>query len=48
MRLSELEKRMAEGELGEPRRLAIEQQIMVGRFFDAEDFVPVTQAHVMA
>jgi hypothetical protein len=26
----------------------MEQQIAVGNFFDAEDFVPVTQAHLMA
>ena len=39
---------MLAGELGEPRRLAMEQQIAVGRFFDAKDLVPVTQAHLMA
>lgn len=39
---------MLAGELGEPRRIAIEQQIQVGRVFDAEDFVPVSQAHIMA
>lgn len=33
--------------MGEPRRWAISHQIQVGRFFDAEDFVPVTQAHIM-
>ena len=27
---------------------AIEHQIQVGRFFGAADFVPVTQAHIMA
>lgn len=39
---------MLAGELGEPRRIALEQQIRVGKFFDAEDFVEVTQAHIMA
>lgn len=39
---------MLAGALGEPRRIAIEQQIQVGRVFDAEDFVPVSQAHIMA
>jgi hypothetical protein len=34
--------------MGEPRRWAIEHMMRVGRFFDAEDFVPVTQAHIMA
>ncbi|MCB9943636.1 MAG: aconitase X catalytic domain-containing protein [Geminicoccaceae bacterium] len=48
MQLNDLEKRMIDGEFGEPRRLALEQQVTVGRFFDASDFVPVTQAHVMA
>lgn len=47
MRLSELEKKMLAGEMGEPRRLALEEQMQVGRAFDAEDFVEVSQAHVM-
>jgi predicted aconitase len=48
VRLSEEERAMAAGALGEPRRVAIEQQIRVGRMFDAEDMVAVSQAHVMA
>jgi predicted aconitase len=48
MRLNGLEQRMRGGELGEPRRLAIEQQIAVGEFFDAEDFVAVSQVHLCA
>ncbi|MFQ6021886.1 MAG: aconitase X [Acidiferrobacterales bacterium] len=48
MRLTEHEQAMLAGELGEPRRLAIAQQIEVGRFFDAEDFVEVSQVHLMA
>src|SRR5205814_5840164 len=39
---------MSAGALGEPRRWAIEHQIAVGEFFDAADFVPVSQAHIMA
>jgi len=47
MKLTEYEQAMRAGAFGEPRRLAIEQQIEVGRFFDAEDFVEVSQAHIM-
>ena len=39
---------MLAGELGAVARLAIEHQIAVGDFFGARDFVPVSQAHVMA
>jgi predicted aconitase len=48
MRLTDDEKAMLEGELGEPRRWAIAHQITVGEFFEAVDFVPVSQAHIMA
>src|SRR5215468_8659848 len=48
MRLSEEERAMVAGELGEVRRWAIAHQIAVGEFFDAADFVPVSQAHIMA
>ena len=48
MRLDDEERAMLAGELGEPRRWAIAHQIAVGEFFDAENFVPVSQAHVMA
>src|SRR5262245_900657 len=48
MRLTDEERAMFEGELGEPRRWAITHQIAVGEFFDAIDFVPVSQAHIMA
>ena len=47
MRLNDEEKAMQAGALGEPRRWAIAHQIEVGRFFDAEDFVPVSQSHIM-
>ncbi len=39
---------MLAGELGAPRRWALAHQIAVGEFFDAADFVPVSQAHIMA
>jgi predicted aconitase len=47
MRLNEEERAMLAGGLGEPRRWALAHQIEVGRFFDAPEFVPVTQAHIM-
>jgi hypothetical protein len=48
MQLSDIEQAMLAGAMGEPRRFALEQQIAVGEFFDAPDFVPVSQAHLMA
>ncbi|MCP4390601.1 MAG: DUF521 domain-containing protein [Gammaproteobacteria bacterium] len=48
MELNREEQAMLNGELGEPRRWAIEHMMRVGRFFDAPDFVEVTQAHIMA
>src|SRR5580700_9195440 len=48
MQLSDEERAMLAGELGEPRRWAISHQFAVGEFFDAADFVPVSQAHIMA
>src|SRR6266404_6355235 len=48
MRLNDEEKAMLAGALGEPRRWAIAHQIAVGEFFDAADFVTVSQAHIMA
>jgi predicted aconitase len=48
MELNELERAMLGGELGRAVQDAIEHQIKVGDFFGAADFVPVTQAHVMA
>src|SRR6266542_3207739 len=47
MRLTDRERRMRDGELGEPARLAIRQQIAVGEFFAAERLVPVTNVHMM-
>src|SRR5438034_8788102 len=48
MRLKDEEKAMLAGEFGEPRRWAIAHQVAVGEFFDATDFVAVSQAHIMA
>ena len=48
MKLNDLERAMRAGELGRVAQRAIEHQIKVGEFFGAPDFVPVTQAHVMA
>jgi predicted aconitase len=48
VKLSDEEQAMLAGELGPVRKLALAHQISVGAFFHAPDFVPVTQAHVMA
>jgi predicted aconitase len=48
MQLDDEEKAMLAGEMGEVAKLALEHQIQVGDFFGARDFVPVTQAHIMA
>lgn len=39
---------MLAGEMGPVRQLALQHQIKVGEFFGAPDFVPVSQAHIMA
>src|ERR1700736_2572491 len=39
---------MQAGALGPLRQWAIEHQIKVGRYLGAGDFVPVSQAHIMA
>jgi predicted aconitase len=48
MRLTEEERAILAGEQGRARQWALRHQIEVGEFFDAPDFVPVGQAHVMA
>jgi predicted aconitase len=48
MRLDDTEEAMLAGRMGAVRRAAIEQQIQVGTTFDAEDFVEVSQVHLMA
>lgn len=39
---------MLNGELGIPRQWAMQHMLQVGRFFDAQDLVEVSQAHIMA
>ncbi|CAA9294033.1 MAG: hypothetical protein AVDCRST_MAG77-5013 [uncultured Chloroflexi bacterium] len=48
MRLTAEEEAMLTGRLGEAPRRALEQQLAVGRFFGAEDFVPVASVHLAA
>ena len=48
MRLDDTEEEMRAGRMGAARRAAIEQQIQVGMTFDAEDFVKISQVHLMA
>ena len=48
MKLNDLERGMLAGEHGAAVKSAIEHQVRVGEFFGAADFVPVTQAHIMA
>ena len=47
MNLSQEEKAMSKGELGEAAKWAINHQIEVGNFFDAKDFVSVSNVHMM-
>ena len=48
MRLNEDEQEILAGRHGPLPQRALRHQISVGDFFGAADFVPVTQAHVMA
>jgi len=48
MRLTEEEQAMQAGALGPAAQWAIEHQIKVGTYLGARDFVPVSQAHIMA
>ncbi|MGA7262106.1 MAG: aconitase X catalytic domain-containing protein [Stellaceae bacterium] len=48
MRLTDEERAILAGEFGSVRGWAISHQIAVGEFFDALDFVPISQAHLMA
>jgi predicted aconitase len=48
MRLDDEEREILAGKLGPVRQQALQHQQAVGAFFGAEDFVPVTQAHIMA
>lgn len=46
LKLTDEEQAMLAGEMGEPKRWAIDHMMKVGRMFDAADFVPVAQAHM--
>src|SRR2546429_2812113 len=48
MNLTAEEQAMRAGECGPTAQWAIEHQIKVGDYLGARDFVPVTQAHIMA
>jgi len=48
MRLDDEEQDILAGKFGAVRQQALQHQIAVGTFFGAEDFVPVTQTHIMA
>lgn len=48
MRLTDHEAAMLAGAEGPARKLAMEQIVAVGRFFDANDTVPISQVHIMA
>ena len=48
MTLNDEEQDILAGKSGPVARQALQHQIKVGEFFGAEDFVPVTQAHIMA
>ena len=48
MKLNDEEQAMRAGEAGPAVQWAIEHQLQVGRMFDAEDMVAVSQAHMMA
>jgi predicted aconitase len=48
MKLNDEEQAMLAGEMGEPKRWAMDHMIKVGNMFDAGDLVRVSQAHMMA
>ena len=48
MRLTDEESAMLAGGSGPARQWAIRHQMRVGRYLGAQDFVPVSQAHIMA
>jgi hypothetical protein len=48
VRLTDEEQAMLAGEAGLARQWAIQHQIRVGSYLGAADFVPVSQAHIMA
>ena len=48
MQLNDEEQDILAGKFGPVLQEALRHQIKVGEFFGAQDFVPITQAHVMA
>src|SRR5437879_130210 len=48
MRITDEERAMQAGAFGPAVQWAIAHQIRVGQYLEAHDFVPVTQAHIMA
>ena len=48
MKLNQEEQAILAGEAGPVPQLCLQHQVAVGDFFGATDFVPVTQAHIMA
>ena len=48
MNLNEEERAMLAGQAGPVAQQCLQHQVAVGDFFGAQDFVPVTQAHIMA
>lgn len=48
MKLNDEEQDVLAGKCGPVPQLALQHQVKVGDFFGARDFVPVTQAHIMA
>jgi len=48
MKLNDEESDILAGKAGAVPQQALRHQIKVGEFFGAKDFVPVTQAHIMA
>ena len=48
MTLNDEEQEILAGNSGPVARQALQHQLKVGEFFGADDFVPVTQAHIMA
>ena len=48
MRLNDEESDILAGKAAPVPQQALQHQIKVGEFFGAKDFVPVTQAHIMA
>jgi hypothetical protein len=48
MKLNDEEQDILGGKFGALPQIALQHQKQVGEFFGAADFVPVTQAHIMA